>query len=89
MGTHVLPEYQRQGLGSWLTEHCNYIADKHQAKTYVTAGCKSRGMFKALGFKKFGVFDPHAERWGQEYDAEKAKYELLVREPNDLKTVGD
>ena len=89
MGTHVLPEYQRQGLGSWLTRHCNSIADEHQAKTYVAAGCKSKGMFKALGFKKFGVFNPHAERWGEEYDLERAKYELLIREPEDLKKVED
>lgn len=87
MGTHVLPEYQRRGLGSWLTKHCNSIADAHNAKTYVTAGCKSRGMFKALGFKKFGEFDPHAERWGREYDIEKAKYELLVRDPKVLRMV--
>ena len=46
-------------------------------------------MFKALGFKKFGVFDPHADRWGEECDVEKAKYELLVREPKDLKKVDD
>lgn len=81
MGTHVLPGYQRQGLGSWLTRHCNSVAAEHQAKTYVAAGYKSRSTFKALGFKKFGVSDPHAERWGEEYDAENAKYELLDREP--------
>ena len=33
MGTHVLPEYQRRGLGSWLTRYCNSITDDHQAKT--------------------------------------------------------
>lgn len=44
-------------------------------------------MFKALGFKKFRAFDVHAKSWGKEYDynVEKAKYELLVRDPKDLK----
>lgn len=75
----VLPEYQRMGLAKKLTKHCNDIQDQYKANRYVSARFTSMNMFRGLGFKDIGVYDPHAERWGKGYDVEKAKYALLCR----------
>ena len=32
-GTFVHPDFQNRGFGTWLTRHCNQIADDYGAAT--------------------------------------------------------
>ena len=78
----ILPEYQRKGLGKWLTKHCNCISDEVGAKTYVTVRYTSKSMFEGLGFKEIATYDTHAERWGG--DEEKSHYRIMRRDPQGM-----
>lgn len=66
-----MPEYQKQGLGSYLAQHINHVvacyprarADEPN-KTYVAMRPASVKMFTRYGFKEVGIWDSHVERWG-------------------------
>ena len=75
----ILPEYQRKGFGTFLTHHCNAIADKAGAKTWVPARPISLKMFRQCGFKDVGAYNTDFERW----DGNAEIVYMLVREaPN-------
>jgi ribosomal protein S18 acetylase RimI-like enzyme len=78
-GTMVHPEFQKMGHGSWLTRHCNEIADKTGSRTFVGARPSSIKMFNNLGFKTIGMYNAHMERWGG--DKDKSISWLAMREP--------
>jgi hypothetical protein len=46
--------YQRKRFSSWLTEHCNAIADAEGAATCAGVRPASRHMFETLTFKDVG-----------------------------------
>lgn len=78
-GTMVLPAFQKMGLGTYLTQHCNAISDKTGDKTWVPARPSSIKMFRQQGFKDVAAHDWHLERWGGTRAASITG--LLVREP--------
>lgn len=67
-GTFIAPEYQKRGLGTRLTRHCNAIADEAGSSTYVTAISEvALCMFEKEGFAKLGSLDTNLEEFdGQE-----------------------
>jgi hypothetical protein len=50
-GTNVLPEFQKMGLGTCFTQHCNAIADQTGNKTWVPAKPSSVKLLRNQGFK--------------------------------------
>ena len=80
-GTMIHPDFQRRGFGTFLTHHCNAIADKTGRKTWVSARPSSVKMFRQCGFKDVAAHNADLKRWGG--DTEKEITWLLVREaPN-------
>ena len=77
-GTMVHPDFQRRGFGTFLTHHCNAIADKTGGKTWVPARPTSVKMFRQCGFKDVASHNANLERWGG--NKEKEITWLLVRE---------
>ncbi len=63
-GTTVHPDFQKKGLGTWLTRHWNDVTDKTEDKTWCPCRPTSIKMFRDHGFKDVGVVDGHLERWG-------------------------
>ena len=78
-GTMVHPAYQRLGLGTWLTKHCNAIADAAGGRTFVLARPSSKHLFENLGFKVLGSEDLDLVRYGGKESEGRAW--VLVREP--------
>ena len=80
-GTMVHPDFQRRGFGTFLTHHCNAIADKTGGKTWVPARPTSQKMFRQCGFKEVGTHNADLKRWGGNTEEEITW--LFVREaPN-------
>ena len=80
-GTMIHPDFQRRGFGTYLTHHCNAIADKTGGKTWVTARPTSVKMFRQCGFKDVVTHNADLKRWGGNTEEEITC--LLVREvPN-------
>jgi GNAT superfamily N-acetyltransferase len=80
-GTMIHPDFQRRGFGTFLTHHCNAIADKTGGKTWVSARPTSVKMFRQCGFKDVVTHNANLARWGG--NTEKEITFLLVREvPN-------
>ena len=77
-GTMVHPDFQRRGFGTYLTHHCNAIADKTGGKTWVTDRPSSRKMFRQCGFKEVASHNADLKRWGGNTEEEITW--LLVRE---------
>ncbi|PQE31834.1 GCN5-related N-acetyltransferase protein [Rutstroemia sp. NJR-2017a WRK4] len=77
--TMILPEAQKQGLGSLLTRRCNQVADEAGRKTWAGVRPSSIGMFRSLGFGEVKVVQTPVERWGG--TEEMGKSWLLCREP--------
>ena len=77
-GTMIHPDFQRRGFGTYLTHHCNAIADKTGGKTWVPARPTSVKMFRQCGFKDVATHNADLKRWGG--DTEKEITCLLVRE---------
>ena len=73
------PDFQKKGLGSRLTRHCNEIADKTGAQTWVVARPSSLHMFETLGYKIVDREDIAMENYGGEKDG--GKDWVLVRDP--------
>ena len=63
-GTMIHPDFQRRGFGTFLTHHCNAIADKTGGKTWVTARPTSQKMFRQCGFKGMATHNADLKRWG-------------------------
>ncbi|KAG9238082.1 hypothetical protein BJ875DRAFT_451903 [Amylocarpus encephaloides] len=64
-GTMVHPDFQKQGLGSALTQRTNDTADKlGSSKTWAPARSTSIKMFRNMGFLDIGEVDGHLERFG-------------------------
>lgn len=74
----VLPEYQRKGLGTMLSLHCNKLADEAGAKTYVGSRPNYVHMLKKTGFEIVAEQDIDLSRFGGKKN-EKAW--IMVREP--------
>lgn len=51
----VEPKYQRCGLGTWLSEHCDAIADEARITTFVIPRYTSLKLFRSTGYKKLGT----------------------------------
>ncbi|KAH8598129.1 hypothetical protein B0O99DRAFT_615972 [Bisporella sp. PMI_857] len=79
-GTMIDPDFQKQGLGTALTHHCNAIADKAGVATYVSARPTSIKMFNDNGFVNIGEHDAHLEEFGGL--REKSITKACKREPN-------
>ena len=80
-GTMIHPDFQRRGFGTYLTHHCNAIADKTGGKTWVPARPTSVKMFRQCGFKDVATHNADLKRWGGNTEEEVTW--LLVREaPN-------
>jgi len=77
-GTMVHPDFQKRGFGTFLTHHCNAIADKTGRKTWVPARPTSVKMFRQCGFKDVATHNSNLKRWGG--NTEKEITWLLVRE---------
>ncbi len=84
-GTMVHPDYQRKGLGSWLTRHCNEVADKIGGKTFVVARPSSKHMFESQGFRVLGSEDLDMTKYGG--NESDGKSWVLVREPHEVRDV--
>ena len=84
-GTMVHPDYQRKGLGSWLTRHCNEVADKTGGKTFVGARPSSKRMFESQGFRILGSEDINMTKYGG--NEGQGKSWVLVREPHEVGNV--
>jgi len=78
----VHPNFQRKGLGTWLTRHCNALADKDGCKTYVGATPQSLGMFRKLGFEILGENNLDMVKYGGTLDG--GNMWSLVRDPTPL-----
>lgn len=77
----VHPDFQKRGFGTFLTHHCNAVADKTGGKTWVPARPTSVKMFRQCGFKDVATHNANLGRWGCR--KEKEITWLLVREaPN-------
>ena len=77
-GTMIHPDFQGRGFGTFLTHHCNAIADKTGGKTWVTARPTSVKMFRQCGFKDVATHNADLKRWGGNTDEEITW--LLVKE---------
>ena len=77
-GTMVHPDFQKRGFGSFLTHHCNAIANKTGGKTWVTARPSSVKMFRKCGFKDVATHNADLKRWGGNTEEEITL--LLVEE---------
>ena len=49
-GTFTHIDYQRRGLATWLTKHCNEIADAEGRRTWVNVLRQSKHLFTTNGF---------------------------------------
>jgi N-acetylglutamate synthase-like GNAT family acetyltransferase len=76
------PDYQRKGLGSWLTRYCNELADKTGGKTFVVARPNSKNMFESHGFYALGSEDIDMTKYGG--NKSEGKSRVLVREPHEV-----
>lgn len=76
----VHTDYQRKGLGSLLTRHCNEIADKAGGRTFVIARPASKHMFESHGFRVLGSEDLDMTKYGG--DENDGRAWVLVREPH-------
>ena len=74
----IHPDFQRRGFGTFLTNHCNAVADKTGGKTWVAAKPNSQKMFRQCGFKDVATHNADFKRWGGNSDEEISR--LLVRE---------
>jgi N-acetylglutamate synthase-like GNAT family acetyltransferase len=74
----VHPDFQKRGFGSFLTHHCDAVADKTGGKTWVLARPTSVKMFRQCGFKDVATHNAGLKRWGG--DTEKEITCLFVRE---------
>ncbi|CAG8958931.1 hypothetical protein HYFRA_00012928 [Hymenoscyphus fraxineus] len=63
-GTMVHPAYQKQGLGTILTQHTNSISARTGGRTWAPARPSSYKMFLNEGFRDVAVIDNQTERWG-------------------------
>ncbi|KAH8821878.1 hypothetical protein F5884DRAFT_746165 [Xylogone sp. PMI_703] len=80
-GTMVHPDFQKRGLRSVLTYHCNAVADKNGGKTWVPARPSSVKIFRQCEFKDIATHNAQLERFGG--NPEKNTTWLLTREaPN-------
>jgi GNAT superfamily N-acetyltransferase len=77
-GTMIHPDFQRRGFGTYLTHHCNTIADKTGGKTWAPARPTSVKMFRQCGFKDVATHNANLKRWGGNTEEEITW--LLVRE---------
>ena len=77
-GTMIHPDFQRRGFGTFLTHHCNTIADKTGGKTWVPARPTSQKMFRQCGFKEVGTHNADLKRWGGNTEEEITR--MFVRE---------
>ena len=76
----VHPDFQRLGLGSTLTRHCNNLADKAGARTYSVARNTSKPMLLNFGFEVVGKEGQDLSKYGGKEDG--ALLWMLVREPS-------
>jgi len=81
-GTVVHPDFQKMGHGTWVTRHCNAIADKDGRRTFLPARPSSIKMFTKEGFQTLGTYDCHVERFGGV--AEKGMNWFTMRVPQPL-----
>ena len=66
----VHSDFQRRGFGTYLTHHCNAIADKTGGKTWVTNRPSARMMFRQCGFKEVASHNADLKRWGGNTEGE-------------------
>ncbi|KAH8807340.1 hypothetical protein F5884DRAFT_789029 [Xylogone sp. PMI_703] len=64
VGTFVHPDYQRQGVGTLLTRHCNKVADEAGFPTYVGAASTSAVLFRKEGFQEIDCLETKIEDFG-------------------------
>jgi N-acetylglutamate synthase-like GNAT family acetyltransferase len=84
-GAMVYPDYQRKGRGSWLTRHCNEVADRTGDKIFVVARPSSKHMFESHGFHVLGSEDIDMTKYGG--NETEGKSWVLVREPHEVSDV--
>ena len=63
-GIVVLPEYQRRGIASKLSQRLNEIVDAEGGTTYVIAVPASMPMFKMQGFETIGTKSTDMAKFG-------------------------
>jgi GNAT superfamily N-acetyltransferase len=72
--TQVLPSYQRHGLGTWMTRHCNAVADEAGQPTFVLARPKAAKMLETTGFVLGETKIFESSKYGWHEDAEIRVY---------------
>ncbi|RDW80415.1 hypothetical protein BP5796_05113 [Coleophoma crateriformis] len=78
--THVLPSYQRKGLGTLITEHFSRIADDAGQPTYVRARPKSKALFQKLGYRVLEAVRVDVTEYSERGDGTTDVF-LMKREP--------
>lgn len=53
----VSPQHQRQGIGTYLLQHCCHKADAAALPIYLTAFPNARSLYLSCGFKEVDHFD--------------------------------
>ncbi|RDW69294.1 hypothetical protein BP6252_08314 [Coleophoma cylindrospora] len=78
--THVLPSYQRKGLGTLITEHFNSIADEAGRPTYARTRPKSTALFQKLGYRVVEAVPVDVPEYSERGDGTTDVF-LMKREP--------
>ncbi|KAG4423131.1 hypothetical protein IFR04_003768 [Cadophora malorum] len=79
-GIVVLPEYQRRGIASKLSQRLNEIVDEEGGRTYVIAVPASMPMFKMQGFEIIGTESMDMAKFGG--PPEQGKHYVMLRKPH-------
>lgn len=79
-GIVVLPEYQRRGIASKLSQRLNEIVDAERGTTYVIAVPASMPMFKMQGFETIGTKSTDMAKFGG--SSEKGMNYVMLRKPH-------
>ena len=79
VGTFTHSDYQRRGLATWLTQHCNAIADAEGGRTWVNAVPASKNLFESNDFDFVGSKDYDLRTFG---GSGSVTMETFRRDPN-------
>lgn len=81
-GLNVDPQYQRCGLGTWLSQHCDTIADEAEATTYVIARPASLTLFKRAGYESVATEKVDLTPFGTSHESDIDIYKREPRQAN-------
>ncbi|ESZ93213.1 hypothetical protein SBOR_6409 [Sclerotinia borealis F-4128] len=67
----IIPGFQNMGHASWLTRHCNDIADHADRKIFLAARASSLPRLRALRFEFVGPRETHIKDSEREVELPK------------------